>query len=274
MKRLRQILTGAVAMVLTGTAVGPAVAFTTSQGQDWRFEPDAWTRGNDADTSHFGWDDISNPAAALLPTQPFPTGARILDDTTPDLDPSTTASGLRFYQGADGMNDPIPTSYGHVSTSGNYYSGFNESDFADDTISGTAPASAIGGYTTVVLQLIGSATVNPGLTFEIDDSSIAWTLDKSLFGLNGSGSGMYWLEWWAPGDDLTFSIHFSSDYPSVALDAVQIDTHWSATGPVLNGIQRVPEPASVVLVLWGAAGGLARLVRQNRGVAPCAGGAE
>jgi hypothetical protein len=213
--------------------------------------PDAWTRANDGDTSHFGWDDFSNPSAPFLPTVPFPTGARVLDDTTPDIDPATTATGIRLYQGADGIADYSPTTYGHVSSSGNYYSGFNDSDFADDTLTAIAPASGTGGYTTAILQIAGSGVANPDLAISI--SGADWVLDKSSYGLEGP-TGVYWIQWYAPGNDLPLAIDIDSEYSSVAIDAIQVDTHWSATAPVLNvgPTLTVPEPASGLLAAGAA----------------------
>jgi len=89
-----------------------------------------------------------------------------------------------------------------------------------------------------------------------------WVLDKSLYGLEGP-TGVYWIQWYAPGSDLPLTIDFNSDYSSVAIDAIQVDTHWSATGPVLNvgPTLTVPEPAS-----WFFAAGAAMvaLIYQRR----------
>ena len=93
------VLLAAVSIGLSAT--NTVLAIVTSQSQVWDFEPDAWTRANDSNTSYFGWDDVSNAAAELAPTLPFPTGARVLDDATPDLGTAITASGMRLYQGTE-----------------------------------------------------------------------------------------------------------------------------------------------------------------------------
>ncbi len=234
---------------------GHAAAITTSEGQAWDLTPDAWVRGNTADTAYFGWDVLEASGETL-------GFGQVLDDTTPDLGNAITATGVRFFQGSDGILDPSPTTYGHRSGSGNYYSGMMAGHTAHDTFTATAPASGTGGFTTVVLQLIGGNGYSPDgdggnivddLSFTISGGDADWTLQNSLYGINEFGSGMYWLEWTAPGSSLEFSILMTSTEIHRSLDAFQIDTHWSATGPVVNGITSIPEPGAGLLLLGGGA---------------------
>ncbi|MBX3433407.1 MAG: hypothetical protein KF847_08815 [Pirellulales bacterium] len=251
-------------MGVVATGAGEAVAITTSQGQVWNAAPDAWTRGNDADTSYFGWDVLD----ANGPTLGF---GRVLDDSTPDLGVGTTAVGTRWFQGTDGIANPAPTAYGHRSGSANYYSGLGDADLADDRIVATAPASGTGGFTTVVLQAIAGAPGGngpqalAGMSFEMETPG--WTLAKSLYGVLDTGTGVYWIEWSAPGANLPFSIHMTSDSAHRAIDALQVDTRWDASAPALNArsVIGVPEPAAGILALGGLAG-LAASRRFFRGV--------
>lgn len=220
-----------------------ATAITTSLGQEWNLEPNAWTRGNDADTSWFGWDrlDGNHPVFPAPPDGFF----RILDDNTPDVGGVTTALNTRIYQGNDGAVDPSPTTNGHRSGSSNYYSGFDAP--ALDHIDAVAPASGAGGFTTVVLQVLGQpGNVVDDLEFSMDSS---WTKAKDLYAKNANGAGIYWQEWWAPGNDLPLSILMTSTDSSRGLDAFQIDTFWTSdSSPRLNAVSAIPEPTSVLLL--------------------------
>ena len=237
---MRVLLALSVVAVAAGT---PANALTTSLGQSWDYEPDAWTRTSDADTGFMGWD--------LLESSSSPLGfGNILDDSTPDL--GVALPGARFYQGTDGLIDPSPTDYGHRSGSGNYYSGFAGSVLnVDDTITGAAPASGTGGYTTLLVQAIGQPG-NPVPGIELV-ASAGWTKVTDLYNVELDGTGVYWQEWTAPGDNLAFSIDLNGPIgsSSYALDAFTVDTYWTdGQVPVVNTRTQigVPEPSSVALV--------------------------
>lgn len=237
---------GALAALVIAFAADVVFAATTP------FVPDAWTRGNNANTSYFGWDFLEHsgePDLGLL---------WILDDVSPDL--GSAGVDRRIYQGNDGRNDPSPNEEGHVSSTHNYYS-FTEK--FDAKIVSTAPASGSGGFTTVVLQL---RATNGGfalgdLLFNMDVGT--WTLQKHLKGVNSSGSGFHWVEWTSPGDDLPFQIRIGSAIEHRAVDSFQIDTFWSPTAPVVNAITAVPEPAACWLAVIGLGAGLIRR-RQSR----------
>lgn len=247
-----QILTVALAAFTTQCAM----AFTTSQGQLWDTEPDAWARGNTAVTSWFGWDvlEFTGP-----PTAPF--GSFVLNDSTPDLGAPTTATGTSLAQSPASIGI-----YGHQSASGNYYSGFPDvadgfpfNAVADDTLTGVAPASGAGGYTTIVLQAIAQVPAQgqgansiAGVSFIAD---AAWTKTSGLYGQTADGAGLYWQEWTAPGANVPFSIDITSATSSIAIDAFQVDTYWTtASQPLINSRDSigVPEPAAVALMAIGA----------------------
>lgn len=254
---IHRFLRLALGCLLVATVTPAAFAITTSGGQAWDFVPDAWTRGNTADTSYFGWDVIESAGS---PGGPFGSGR--LDDSTPDLGSPTTASSPRIVQSTASL-----AIYGHRSGSTNYYSGFPDNAFADDAFSAIAPAGGSGGFTTVVLQVIGQPAngVND-LSFSTDNSSVTWTRQKDLYAKNASGAGVYWQEWTAPGDHLPFSIHMASASSSIGLDAFQIDTFWSAAGPVVNAIAAIPEPSCLALSAAGLLG-LARIAGRRRSIA-------
>jgi hypothetical protein len=233
----------------------PVYGITTSMGQSWNFMPDAWGRGNTSSTAYFGWDQIE---ATGPPTGPF--GSFKLDDASPDLGFPTSATSTRIVQ-----SDASFAIYGHRSASGNYYSGFPDNAVADEFIRGmtSAPPGESVGFTTVVLQAIGQpGSAVDDLTFTMENGA-SWTKQKSLYALNTSGAGLYWQEWTAPGANLPFSIHMQSAASSRGLDAFQVDSHWSASGPVVNSITAIPEPPSeglLILALLTAAFTRARLL--------------
>jgi PEP-CTERM motif len=235
----------AAGWLVAGLTVNSALADITP------YAPDAWDRGNDADTSYFGWDAME---VAGAPNFGF---LYMLDDSTPDLGSGITATGTRIFQGTDGFGDPAPTTDGHVSSTTNYYSFF---DNADDTITATAPASGSGGFTTVVIQYYENVggDGNADLLFAMDNSVNTWTLDKHLFNFQANGRSIHWLEWTAPGDNLTFSATMTSLGPHRVIDSFQVDTYWSADAAVVNAITAVPEPASWLLALGSLAACLAR----------------
>jgi hypothetical protein len=243
-------------VALTFAVISPGIADSASANTS-PYSPDAWARGNDANTSYFGWDDleISGP-----PNHGF---LWLLDDVTPDLGSGITATGARIHQGADGAANPAPTTQGHVSSSGNYYSFF---DTANDTITATAPGSGPGGFTTVVLQVHSTAggSLLDDLQFAMDNSVNTWTLHKHLNNAGARGLGFHWIEWSAPGAGLPFSIHMTSVAPHRTIDAFELDTYWLATAPAVNAISSVPEPAAIVLAGLGMC--LVHIVRRRREV--------
>jgi hypothetical protein len=249
-------LTCLLAALVAASLAAPASAapVTTSDGQLWTSEPDAWTRGNNANTSHFGWDFLETGTPVL-------SFGRVLDDTTPDIGAPTTATQTRWFQGSNGAAGPLPTAYGHRSGSGNYYSGFGPADVANDIVTAYAPSSGGGssGYTTIVLQVLASPPAGTGansladLSFEI--LSTNWTKQKGLYGTLADGTGVYWQEWTSPGAKVPFSIRITSAESSRAIDAIQVDTHWTAgAAPVINARTTVgvPEPATALLAAVGA----------------------
>ncbi|MEM1083392.1 MAG: PEP-CTERM sorting domain-containing protein [Verrucomicrobiota bacterium] len=233
----KTILTAACLSLL---ASGSSFGFVTSMGQSWDYEPDSWSRGSGADTAFFGWDVLDASGV-------FISAGQVLDDSTPDLGVGTT--GARFYQGTDGTANPAPTFYGHRSGSGNYYSGFLPAAGVDNTITGTAPASGSGGHTTIVLQAIGQPENSvSGISWT---ASAGWTKVKDLYGTEGDGTGVYWQEWTATGDNLSFSIDLNGPpgSSSYGLDAFTVDTYWTDGGSAAaNSITIVPEPSSALLI--------------------------
>lgn len=243
----------AVLLTLTALTIAlganPASAVTTAppNSQAWDSEPDAWARGNAADASYFGWD-------VFEANNQFLNAGQVLDDTTPDLGLGTTAGVTRIFQNAG-------TTYGHRSGSGNYYSGFGPFDTADDTIEAVAPASGEGGFTTVVLQVLGGPD-NAVEDLQFAMQTDGWSQQKNLYGTLLTGAGVYWQEWTAPGANLPFEIRMTSAQSSRSLDAIQLDTFWTqGDAPVTNArdVIGIPEPTSVALAgLTALAVGLLR----------------
>jgi hypothetical protein len=246
MFKIRQMVICTVAGLLAaGLTASAAQAAITS------YSPDAWDRDNDADTSYFGWDTLQ------INFPPFGGPTFKLDDSVPDLGVGITATGTRIYQGTNGLANSSPTTVGHVSSTGNYYSFM---DTANDTITATTPASGVGGYTTVVIQYYENVggDGNADLMFAMDNTVDTWTLDKHLYNATTNGRTIHWLEWWAPGNDLTFSATMTSFGPHRVMDSFQVDTYWTAgDAPVVNALSAVPEPASWLLALGSLAACLA-----------------
>jgi hypothetical protein len=233
-------------------AAGPCGAFTTSSAQHWPYAPDAWVRGNDQDRAYFGWDLLEPSGTAL-------GFGQILDDRTPDLGAPLPFVNPRFFQGADGLADPSPTLYGHVSGSGNYYSGFGDADRADNGITATGPGPDGAGFTTLVVQVLGGAPSGQG-TQPIDDLAFAlqssgWTLESQLYGTLATGTGLYWVEWTRAGGAAPIDLRLTSANSSRSFDAVQLDVAWTAgDAPLRNALTSigVPEPSACTLALAAA----------------------
>lgn len=255
--RLRQAST--VARRAGRLAIGAATALlmvSAARATLSTYQPDAWTRGNSSTTSYFGWDVMDDSGIVGF------AGSKMLDDPSPEVGLSlgigVTGLNARIFQGtglAGGYG-----SYGHRSSSGNYYSGFNAADFMDDTITATTRGGT-GGFTTVVLQLLATPGNSiPGLAFNITGGT--FTLQKSLYGVDGTGTGQYWVEWTAPGANLPVAIDLNSAVSSISADSFTVDTHWTfAASPAVNSIGAVPEP-TVASLLGGF--GIMWLARRRR----------
>jgi hypothetical protein len=236
MIRLRSVFAPAAALLASALAANSSVAGPSP------YAPDAWVRGNNASTSYFGWDFFETDGPPNFGT------LWMLDDSSPDLGSGITATSTRIYQGVDGFEDPLPTEVGHVSSTGNYYS---LDETFDGTIAAMAPASGAGGFTTVVLQLdstMGGDTI-ADLQFSMEESAASWTLQKHLHNTHGDGLGYHWLEWTRPGGNVRFQIHITSLLDHRPVESFEIDTYWSPTGPVVNAITAVPEPATWALAM-------------------------
>lgn len=217
----------------------------------------------DAEAVHVGWDQLFIPGLPTLGS----FGGAILDDTTPDVG-DTSITGARFYQ--------IGATFGHVSSSGNYYSGFGEGWGANNII--TVPTDAAvnsGGVTTVVFQMLESdlATAPPqaggpggadASSFDRTDitlNGLAASESNFARGVNTNGRSQWFAQWEIAGDPISVDIAFQNDLAHTSLDAWEVDVTWSPDGGRLVTTPTiVPEPAS--LTLLGAAG--LALLRRRR----------
>lgn len=219
----------------------------------------------DSTAVHIGWD--------LLEPGGFPppigiSGGVLLDDTTPDLG-DTGISGARLQQ--------VGNLFGHVSSTGNYYSGFGEGWGANDVI--TAPTDTAdhgSGFTTVIFQMteqdLGGA---PPVAGEEDPTANAGSFDRTDITLNGvaaleanfsrgvntNGVSQWFAQWEIAGDPTDVQIAFTNDLAHTALDFFEVDVIWSAGGgQLVQSPTIVPEPASAGLLLIG---GLVMLRRRR-----------
>lgn len=212
----------------------------------------------DANTNHFGW-DVLDPA---FPQELGQFGGDLLNDDTPDFG-SSIPTGASFNQ--------VGTAYGHISSSGNYYSGFSPALGANDVI--TAPtdaASHAGGFTTVVFQMTETnLNSGPGGTpgsggnsadatafdrLDITLNGDAATEQNFARGVNANGVSQWFAQWEIAGDPATVEIAFSNTQAHTALDLWEVDVLWSADGGNLVATPTiVPEPASLGLLLVGGA---------------------
>lgn len=247
MRRLH--LTACAALLATMTGAGVSAGYSDSQHTvpGWR---------GDSTAVHIGWD--------LLEPNGFPppigiSGGVLLDDTTPDLG-DVGISGVRFQQ--------VGNLFGHVSSTGNYYSGFGEGWGADDLI--TAPtdtAENVGGFTTVIFQITAQDLgLAPPVADDGEAPSAASFFERTDIMLNGSaaseanfsrgvnsnGVGQWFAQWEIAGDLTDVEIAFSNDFAHTALDFFEVDVLWSAGGgQLVQAPTIVPEPASAGLLLIG-----------------------
>lgn len=221
-------------------------------------------RGDSA-AVHLGWDVLEK---AIIAPDTGTFGGEILDDSTPDIG-DTLIAGANLSQ--------LGTTYGHVSGSGNYYSGFGTGWGADDLI--TAPtdvAANLGGFTTVIFQITAQDLgIAPPVAEDGDAPPAAQFFGREDITLNGNaaseanfargvnanGVAQWFAQWEIAGDPTDVELAFSNDAEHTALDFFEVDVLWSAGGgQLVQTPSIVPEPASAGLLLIG---GLVMLRRRR-----------
>lgn len=219
----------------------------------------------EATAVHLGW-DVLEPGG--FPPPIGISGGVLLDDTTADLG-DAGLSGARLQQ--------VGNQFGHISSSGNYYSGFGDGWGADDLI--TAPTDTtdhVGGFTTVIFQMTAQDLgLAPPVAEDGEAPSAASFFSREDITLNGdaaseanfargvnsNGVGQWFAQWEIAGDPTDVEIAFSNDFAHTSLDFFEVDVLWSANGgQLIQAPTIVPEPASAGLLLIG---GLVMLRRRR-----------
>ncbi|MFK7788513.1 MAG: PEP-CTERM sorting domain-containing protein [Phycisphaeraceae bacterium] len=256
-KRFKAIFTGVFAAASTLSAASASAGYDESL-----HSTPAW-RG-DASAVHIGW-DVLEPNGFPPPIGAF--GGVLLDDTTPDIG-DTTILGARLQQ--------LGTTFGHISSSGNYYSGFGEGWGADDLITAPTDLTSHGsGFTTIIFQIteqdLGFA---PPVAGEDTDAvaTVFGRTDITLNGLapleanfargvNANDVSQWFAQWEIAGDPASVEIAFSNELAHTAIDFLEVDVLWSADGgQLIQTPTIVPEPTSAALLVMG---GLAMLRRRR-----------
>ena len=230
-----------------------AAALPAAAGYDESLHLTPLWRG-DANAVHFGW-DLLEPGG--FPPPIGDNGGVLLDDTTPDVgDPGII--GARFQQ--------LDTVFGHISSTGNYYSGFGPGWGANDLI--TAPTdttSHVGGFTTVIFQMTetdlgtgpdgttGGADADAFDRLDILLNGIAASEANFSKGVNANGRSQWFAQWEIAGDPASVEIAFSNDQAHTSLDYWEVDVLWSEQGgQTIQSPTIVPEPTALGLLTVGS----------------------
>ncbi|MEM6911108.1 MAG: PEP-CTERM sorting domain-containing protein [Verrucomicrobiota bacterium] len=216
--------------LLLGLANSQAASFLINSSSDL-FDPSF--RG-DSNTTWLGWDVFGVPSEGE--TDPP------INNNTPDI--GTDSGTFATSNGED-----------HLSSSGNYYSGFGS--VAETVTFGTSgtPGS---GFTTIILQ---GKTLFGDFATEFTFSDLGGATPTVVFGTNADSEGQFFAKYEITGNAAEYTVNLAS-FPGsfVSLDQFEVDTVWSATG-FASDTAAVPEPSSIALV---GLGGFLALVRRKR----------
>lgn len=205
--------------------------------------PDAWSRGS-VNTTYYGWDV-------------FEGGPSLLNDLTPDLNPFGVTAVSMVQNSTD---------YPIVSASTNLYSGFNPTNYFDIT-TGVRTDGTVGlGFTTILVQIAGSAFgASPTAAgFDVDSFLINGAPPETIVsGTMNDFRELWWLEWRLPGNQASYPLEIDTQVSSSSLSKITIDTAWHADTALDNtSVSIVPEPTSAVLL--GSAAVLFGVRRRRR----------
>lgn len=241
---MKMFVTASLAGLLMGTsAVQAGYTDSLHVTPDWR---------GDGAAVHVGWDVLS---AESFPPAIGVNGGVMLDDTTPDIG-DTGISGARLQQVTD--------VFGHISSTGNYYSGFAPGWGANDVITAPTDATSHGtGFTTVIFQMtgqdLGLAPVDAGDDpqaladefgrLDLTLNGVAASEANFARGVNANGVSQWFAQWEIAGDPVSVQIAFSNSQAHTALDFFEVDVLWSEQGGQLVQTPTiVPEPTTAGLL--------------------------
>ncbi|GEP41834.1 beta strand repeat-containing protein [Brevifollis gellanilyticus] len=177
------------------------------------------SRGN-INTTHFGWEVFSNPAANAVDP---------INDTTPDIG-NTAIAGVSIIG---------QTAEDHLASSNNVYVGtagqkLNERVTVVTNAPPGTPASGTGsGSTTIIAQAVAQAGA---IRTPIYFSSINGIAPTYITATNAAGKGQIWALWNIPGNpSSSYTFDITSDTVtgpavSISIDRLVVDTVWRPAG--------------------------------------------
>lgn len=184
-----------------------------------------------ADTTYFAWENRTLGVGGNLP------------NGTPSINPGGLTGPL-FVQSN--------TTVDLFASSNNVYSYVDNVNAAQLSLNIPTDGEVGGtGFTTIIIQGFGAGGFGAPLdTFTF--GAINGILPTYLYGANAASGnpGQWWAKWEIPGNESAYSVAISglyvSDFDTISVTNMSVDTYYSAAGFAADSASAVPEPSALL----------------------------